>query len=148
MCVCIYIYIHIEREGERYTHTHVNNIFATHRTHPSAPSGRAGPRPRVAGSPSIFLSVHLYVYLSISLSLYIYIYVLRNMYTYIYRERERMYIYIYIYIYMYEEGPLWWPHFWHMLCWKRCSRLGETLHFKGYAVLLWGNTTFEHKRFA
>ena len=31
---------------------------------------------------------------------------------------------------------------------NKCSRLGGTLHFKSCAVLWWGNTTFEHKRFA
>ena len=47
--------------------------------------------------------------LSLSLSIYIYIYICIYTYTY-----------MYIYIYIYEEGSLWCPLFWHILCWKRC----------------------------
>ena len=61
----------------------------------------------------------IHIHLPLSLSIYIYIY------TYIYT-----YIYIYIYIYIYEKAPLWCPHFWHILCWKRCSHLGHIHVFK------------------
>ena len=77
----------------------------------------------------------MYVYIYI----YIYIYICKHAYVY-------MYIYIYIYIYMRKAncGAQIFGIFYD----EKVFRLGETLNFKKYAVLLRGNTTFQNKRSA
>ena len=83
----------------------------------------------IGGAASKMLRIFISTLLSVQLKhtimshrvIYIYIYTYVCMYVC---------MYVCIYIYIYEKAPLWCPHFWHILCWERCSHQGHIHVFK------------------